>query len=288
MRRLIEFPLKNFPRLTHLGRAIDLESDAVADHHHLGYELVYFAEGTAEVKLHSHERLTVGPGDLLIIAPRVTHSFYRSSKRTSFSWLGYQAGHRVYVAANSNLHTGEPLQEVEVAASSPLPGAAALPVETHTLLHGAHSTGRVFRDLFEELEHNDDHSETIMALLILQLFARTSRGLQAGGGKLETLNAELISELNHFIVTHLESELTLPSLARYVGYNPSYLSRFYHAQTGKTLFQFIKDNRLERAKVLLGQGLAVTSVAEKTGFKSIHHFSTVFKQVEGVSPSRYE
>ena len=302
MRLLHEFPLAGFPRLTHLGSAVNLQADEVAEHRHIGYEIIYFAEGSADVMLHSTQRLKVIAGDILIVAPGVSHCFSLTSKNIAFSWLGYQTGAKVYRGTASALpgRSGgredlvTELEEVISGPPVPLGPIADLPVVSYALVHEVFTAGRIFSDLIEEMDHQDEHQATIMGLLVLQLFSRIARQMGEGerrlpGGPTSTFKGQLdlIRQLEAFIVYHLEEDLSLETLAKFVGYNPSYLSRFYHSHTGRNLSDFIRDIRIHRAKALLRTGISVTLAAEKSGFHSIHHFSTVFKQKEGISPSQY-
>ncbi len=83
------------------------------------------------------------------------------------------------------------------------------------------------------------------------------------------------------------TENSIARLARETGYAPDYLNRRFKEVTGLTLIQQRDAIRLERAKRLLGQGLAISEVAGRTGFDDANYFSRWFKRHTGVPPSRY-
>ena len=55
-----------------------------------------------------------------------------------------------------------------------------------------------------------------------------------------------------------------------------------------TAAEYITAYRLSKAEeLLLGTGLSVTAVAEKSGFEDVSYFSRCFKRSRGISPLRF-
>ena len=52
-----------------------------------------------------------------------------------------------------------------------------------------------------------------------------------------------------------------------------------------TVFEFLRNERLIRAREMLSRGHNVTEVAYAVGYESISHFSQVFKKQFGTPPS---
>ena len=83
-------------------------------------------------------------------------------------------------------------------------------------------------------------------------------------------------------------EISLGACAAQVGFNPAYLSRYFHQHMGITFQEYIKKLRIDRARWLLGnQRLSVTEVAYASGFKDIKTFNKLFKKECGTSPSQF-
>lgn len=81
---------------------------------------------------------------------------------------------------------------------------------------------------------------------------------------------------------------TLEQLGREVGCSPFYLSRTFSKETGRTIPQYLRQLRLERAAELLKTGaLNVTEVALEVGYNSLSHFSQAFHQQFGCCPGLY-
>jgi AraC-like DNA-binding protein len=79
----------------------------------------------------------------------------------------------------------------------------------------------------------------------------------------------------------------LDSLARAAGLSPSHLSRIFKAQTGVSITRFRNQRRLERFRILYGDGRRTTalSAALEAGFGSYAQFYRVVRAETGERPS---
>jgi AraC-like DNA-binding protein len=94
------------------------------------------------------------------------------------------------------------------------------------------------------------------------------------------------------VIAVLKSDLAEPpaleSLGRQVGCSPFYLSRIFSQHMGKTISQYIRQLRMEKAAELLRAGkLNVTQVAMEVGYSSSSHFSVAFHETFGCCPGLY-
>ncbi len=70
--------------------------------------------------------------------------------------------------------------------------------------------------------------------------------------------------------------------------NFDHINRVFKNITGKTIFVYLSELRIEKAKQLLKNRIfSITDIAEKTGFNDSYYFSKVFKKHTGMSPSAY-
>ncbi|MDF2804796.1 MAG: transcriptional regulator, AraC family, partial [Anaerocolumna sp.] len=82
--------------------------------------------------------------------------------------------------------------------------------------------------------------------------------------------------------------ITSDSLEERFQCNFDHINRVFRNITGKTIFVYLAELRIEKAKQLLKhQIFSISDVAEKTGFSDGYYFSKVFKKHTGVSPSVY-
>lgn len=83
-------------------------------------------------------------------------------------------------------------------------------------------------------------------------------------------------------------ELTVQVLADQAYVTPSYLSRVFKQETGKTIGQYITEVRIEHAKeLLLDNKLKLYHVAMLVGYNNPSYFAKTFKKAVGVMPSVY-
>jgi AraC-like DNA-binding protein len=81
---------------------------------------------------------------------------------------------------------------------------------------------------------------------------------------------------------------TLEAIAREAGCSPFHLSRIFSRQMGRTIPQFLRQLRMERAAELLrGGDYNVTEAALEVGYNSLSHFSAAFHETFGCCPGLY-
>ncbi len=82
--------------------------------------------------------------------------------------------------------------------------------------------------------------------------------------------------------------LTVSELAGLCGISEVYYRKLFTAKYGVPPKQYIIDLRIAKAKQLLSGGrLKISAVAEECGFSNQYHFSRLFKERVGITPSEY-
>lgn len=82
-----------------------------------------------------------------------------------------------------------------------------------------------------------------------------------------------------------KEELTLHTLAERLYVNPSYLSRLFKREEGKSISEYLLKRSMEHAKELLHNGVKVYDAAEAAGYRDVSYFARVFRKYWGVAPS---
>ncbi|WP_238719679.1 GlxA family transcriptional regulator [Nitratireductor alexandrii] len=89
------------------------------------------------------------------------------------------------------------------------------------------------------------------------------------------------------MASHIADPLKLEDLAALSGIGARQLERLAHAELGRSVMQFYRTLRLDKADELLRQSnLPLDEVALATGFVGRSHFSRAFQARFGVSPAR--
>jgi|LSQX01.1.fsa_nt_gb two-component system response regulator YesN len=99
----------------------------------------------------------------------------------------------------------------------------------------------------------------------------------------------IIENVIRYIKANLDSELTRENIASHVYVHPVYLSRIFKQEMGISLSDYITNERIRKAKMILKDpSIRVGSVAHKVGYKRLSYFSRVFRQMTGMSPQEYQ
>ena len=99
---------------------------------------------------------------------------------------------------------------------------------------------------------------------------------------------ELTQKACSFIRKNYKSPISLTDVAEAVDVNPSYLSRVFKSDMGKTVVEYVNETRVEGAKNMMKEGVPLKEIAIQLGFSSTSYFMTVFKQITGKTPTQYK
>ncbi len=91
-----------------------------------------------------------------------------------------------------------------------------------------------------------------------------------------------------YIHTDLSTDLSLSALAAAQNISAGYLSSVFKRETGKTVTQYVTEERIKLAKRLLSTTrLQIQTVALHCGIMDVQYFSKVFKKHTGETPKEY-
>ncbi len=91
-----------------------------------------------------------------------------------------------------------------------------------------------------------------------------------------------------YIYKHRTGRLTSQMVAEAVGVNRSYLSTVFHKESGITLQDFIRREKIKAAANMLRfSDYSYSEIAEYFGFSSQSHFIQCFKKECGLTPKEY-
>jgi two-component system response regulator YesN len=99
---------------------------------------------------------------------------------------------------------------------------------------------------------------------------------------------KVIKNVFEYLESQYQEEVSLVSLSVALHFNHSYLSRLIKKELGVNFRDLLWNIRIEKAKILLAETNTKTYViAYDVGFKDASHFSELFKQIVGISPTEY-
>ncbi|GAA4517470.1 AraC family transcriptional regulator [Sphingobacterium thermophilum] len=99
------------------------------------------------------------------------------------------------------------------------------------------------------------------------------------------IEVEKINLAKKYILDNLSNNLTIPIIASNVGTNQCYLKKGFKEIFNQTIFEFIQENRMIKAKHLLqNPNPNITEIAFSVGYSSLSSFSQAYKNYFGISP----
>jgi AraC family transcriptional regulator len=97
-----------------------------------------------------------------------------------------------------------------------------------------------------------------------------------------------LQQVLDYIEAHLTHNIQLKDLAQRLGMSQFHFSRLFKQSLGLSPYQYLIQQRIERAQKLLRQGdRPVIDIALDCGFGSHSHFSKQFRQIIGMTPKQY-
>lgn len=97
-----------------------------------------------------------------------------------------------------------------------------------------------------------------------------------------------IRQTKAYLLDHLQEHLTLSFLAARAGMEKHTLARAFKKAYGKTIMDFLTEERMNRAKDLLrGSKMNLQLIAQKVGYKNHTHFTKAFKRKLNITPSTF-
>ena len=98
----------------------------------------------------------------------------------------------------------------------------------------------------------------------------------------------LLPAIKYLEKNYSSPEITNKKLADQCRISEVYFRKLFTEEYGTTPRQYIIDVRISKAKQLLEDGiLKINAVSEKCGFSNPYHFSRLFKEKTGLTPTEY-
>jgi AraC family transcriptional regulator len=125
----------------------------------------------------------------------------------------------------------------------------------------------------------------VLAVHLIRQYTTTNPQLPIYNGGLP--QRQLLQVLD-YIHDHLHQELKLADLAALLNMSQFHFSHQFKQAMGITPYQYLLQQRIERAKELLKQSdRSITDIAFECGFNSHSHLSKQFRQLTGITPKAY-
>lgn len=162
--------------------------------------------------------------------------------------------------------------------------ASAIPQSLDFVYH-LQSTGAALRDA------NLDEACLLEIRKTFRLIAHVlgmASNDRASGSPSKLQSREAVDLVVNYLDWWYKEDITLEALARAVNLAPSYLVRLFKKHIQMTPFEYLRELRLKAAaSYLAGSDMSISTIAQKTGFNSVHYFTRLFKIHYGQSPGEW-
>lgn len=130
-----------------------------------------------------------------------------------------------------------------------------------------------------------DSLATALAIYLARTYAVRGREQPLRLAKLPTVSLQRAID---YLQAHLAEDVSLAALAEELAFSPYHFARLFKQATGLAPHQYLIQQRIERAKVLLQTSeLSILDIALAVGYTSQSHFTTLFKKLTGLTPTKY-
>jgi len=117
------------------------------------------------------------------------------------------------------------------------------------------------------------------------LLPHTNGPAQGGNSR----KAAVAEQIKKSIRANYGRHLTVKDIAQEVNFSSIYINNLFKQETGKTIFEYLTQVRMEKAMELLkNPDSKIYMVADEVGITNKSHFCLAFKRHTGLSPSEYK
>jgi AraC family transcriptional regulator len=146
--------------------------------------------------------------------------------------------------------------------------------------------------LLSELKHENSGGRlyieslaNVLAVHLLRQYATVKPRLEIYEGG---LSERQLLQVLEYINEHLNQDIKLTDLAQLLGMSQFHFSHLFKQSIGTAPYQYLLQQRVERAKQLLKQtDQSIMDIAFMCGFNSHSHLSKQFRQLTGMTPTAY-
>jgi AraC-like DNA-binding protein len=182
------------------------------------------------------------------------------------------------------------LQQLQACSCSRLPAPLRSLLDGHLALQTWQPTARAVA-LAEQLVRPPDCAPMMQRLYqhsrLLDLLAEALAPLQAAEAAPVPTAAmsRRLRDLREFLNSEAANELSLDDIAGRMGMSVNALQKQFRRAYGTTVFGFVRESRLQRARVALERdGLSIKQAAALAGYGSAANFATAFGRRFGLTP----
>jgi AraC-like DNA-binding protein len=267
---------KGFPFRLEINTELDFEYPV---HWHAAIELVYVEMSNFNISVNNGD-FDLEEGDILFIANGDTHGFSNQNN----------IGRRIFIQFDSSAFNALGSNNIIKPLLSNTFKISSTDIPFHLNLKN-----HIF-NIVESYSKKDFGFELFLSariydiLSIISCFLADKVNLQSSNNTIKKIHGlEKLKEAFKYIDANYMNDISLPDVAKSVGFSEFYFSRIFKDITEKNFSLYLNEYRIKQAEYfLIKSNMSVSDIAYTVGFNSIVTFNRSFKSIKGCSPSVYK
>lgn len=180
-----------------------------------------------------------------------------------------------YIVVNFNIGRSTGLSEVNLPFSTVCSGGGNYKYET------------LFREALNKQKTRSAADRLICAGLLRQIIGMLYNEFEFGGLN-HKKSCQLEKTVEYIDNNYYRPDLQIGELSENISVGEKYLRRLFNEFYGKSPRAFLREYRLNKAKILLiNTAGRISDIAVQCGFSDVYSFSHCFKRIYGISPGEY-
>ena len=252
-------------------------------HYHHKLELSFVTEGKGK-RIVGDSIEDFGPGDMIFIGAKLPHVWI--AEQNIFGLENARSLESVYLQFGQDILPEEILK---------LPELIHVKKALKLSERGVHITGDTLNEvsrLMLELPYEDNFTRMIYFYQIMNAIGRSSSNILLASEnyvnrRFKSTNVR-ITKIHEYLMSNFHEDVNLEQIARLVHMVSGSLCRFFKAETGMTIFDYLNKIKVDYAcSLLLNKDLSIAEIALDCGFNNLSHFNKQFKKIMDITPSLY-
>lgn len=240
---------------------------------------------------HIHYHLSTN--DFILLGPTRKHSGFKTST-CEFFYIHFTLPHLLETSLTetelTNLFPKQQLIDLELDTLPPI----YLP-KSHSITNSSNIV-EIYSLLNKALEAFSSHQlyysfkvSCLLYELLISFSKDFSYSLLYDFKKTQSTHHKTVPDLLNFLNQSYSIHISSTLIESKYNCNFDYLNRQFKIMTGQTIFAYLNNLRIEKAKQLLSTGFyTINDIANRTGFRDAYYFSKVFKKITGTTPRTYK
>ncbi|MDQ8184827.1 AraC family transcriptional regulator [Pelagicoccus sp. SDUM812002] len=238
-------------------------------------QIAFVATGSLLISQGDQAERPCQTGDWILIKPAQASLAFRSLEPTQLLWIGFDQQASQGLTGFSDTLTPQLID-------STTPQLSAQPSSGRLLAIG-HELAALEGDNTRERLLIEAKTLEWLALILDQPIFSPCRAITPLQSARE---ANAVAAAARFIEQRFSEDHSIANLSRAVHLNEFKLKRGFKECYGTTIFGYLRQVRMEKAREMLMQGNAsVIETANSVGYSNPSHFARAFKQAFGINPS---